>query len=170
MYLSIDDVGPRFEYQRWPAKWERVAKNIESFCQLPAPFDVRFYPTFSLLNTLHIKEILDGLSKYKKLINITNIIHEPGHLTLKSAPPGLKSALIDSIKAVKFSDYQLEFDMDYTSIFINNITAPSDRYDSKESWHKAFREILYKSDVSREQEFKSFYPEMDRILSQEFAE
>ena len=27
--FSIDDIGPRFEYQRYPAKWDEVAKNLQ---------------------------------------------------------------------------------------------------------------------------------------------
>jgi len=32
--ISIDDTGRRFEYNRWPAKWNKVYANIKSFQQL----------------------------------------------------------------------------------------------------------------------------------------
>lgn len=28
IYFSLDDIGPRFEYQRWPAVWDEVADNL----------------------------------------------------------------------------------------------------------------------------------------------
>lgn len=171
LYLSIDDIGPRFEYQRWPAKWDRISENIKKFSRLPPPFDVRLYPTFSILNTLHIKEILDGLSQFNLIMNITNIIHEPDHLAVKSASRNLKIKMVEAVQSVNFSDYFLEGEMNYKSIFVNNILAPAPQsFPTQKHWYKVFSSILYKSDVDRDQDFKTFFPEMDEILSREFAE
>ena len=61
--------------------------------------------------------------------------------------------------------------MDYKSIFVNNIIAPAPQsFPTQNHWYKVFRRILYKSDVDRDQDFKTFFPEMDKILSREFAE
>jgi len=32
--LSLDDIGERFEYNRWPAKWDQVYQNIKAYQQL----------------------------------------------------------------------------------------------------------------------------------------
>jgi len=32
--MSIDDIGPRFEYNRWPANWNQVYENIKKYQQL----------------------------------------------------------------------------------------------------------------------------------------
>ena len=171
LYLSIDDIGERFEYQRWPARWDKISENIRKFCSLNSPFDVKFYPTFSILNTLQLKEILDGLSQFKVPINLTNIIHAPAHLALRSASPALKEQMIKSIEAIDFSRYQLDGEMDYSSIFIKNILIPTpEEFPTQKDWYITFRRILDQSDSIRGQNFKSFFPEMHKILELEFAE
>ncbi|MES2528060.1 MAG: twitch domain-containing radical SAM protein [Bdellovibrionota bacterium] len=166
LFLSIDDIGSRFEYQRWPARWEKISGNLERFCSLGAPFDVRLYPTFSLLNIYYMKDILDNLSKFLKPININNIIHEPAVLALNNAPPLLKEALKKRIKEIDFTRYQLDGDHDYHAIFTNSIDLPlKAEFTTPLKWYSLFQWQIGETDKNRNQNFSEFFPELASIIT-----
>jgi len=62
--FSIDGVGKRFEYLRWPAKWDQVVENILWLVET-APDNVRFSVniTISQLNRHYQDEIVDWINK-----------------------------------------------------------------------------------------------------------
>ena len=166
LFLSIDDIGPRFEYQRWPARWDKIKTNLERFSALGKPFEVRLYPTFSLLNLYYLKEILDELSRYLVPINILNIIHEPAVLALNNAPPLLKQALKKRIQDMDFSRYLLDGDHDYKAIFFNSIDLPiNERFVTPVKWYSDFVWQIGETDKHRNQSFHEFFPELASIIS-----
>jgi MoaA/NifB/PqqE/SkfB family radical SAM enzyme len=62
--FSIDGVGQRFEYLRWPAKWDQVIKNILWLWE-NAPDNVEFGVniTISQLNNRYLTEIVDWVDQ-----------------------------------------------------------------------------------------------------------
>jgi len=62
--FSIDGVGKRFEYLRWPAKWDRVVKNV-LWLREHAPDNVQFglNITISQLNQHYLTEIIDWVDQ-----------------------------------------------------------------------------------------------------------
>jgi len=62
--FSIDGAGQRFEYLRWPAKWDRVIKNI-LWLWKNAPDNVEFGVniTISQLNNHYLTEIVDWVDQ-----------------------------------------------------------------------------------------------------------
>ena len=62
--FSIDGVGERFEYLRWPAKWDKVVENILWLIQT-APINVQFAVniTISQLNQHYYTEIIDWINQ-----------------------------------------------------------------------------------------------------------
>lgn len=57
MYFSIDDMGQRFEYQRYGARWAEVVDNIHWFRQQCPNFDYFIQPTYSMLNIFYLGEL-----------------------------------------------------------------------------------------------------------------
>jgi sulfatase maturation enzyme AslB (radical SAM superfamily) len=168
LFLSIDDTGPRFEYQRWPAKWERISANLKKFCSLNDPFEVKFWPTFSLLNIYYLKDILDELSVYGVSINLTNIIHEPATLALRNAPPLLKRELLSRMEKINFQEYNLDGKLDYRTIFTKNLDLPvSDQFRDVKKWHRSFEHQIGSSDQYRNQSFHTFFPELAQLISED---
>ena len=62
--FSIDGVGERFEYLRWPARWEQVVKNILWLFE-NAPNNVKFAVnvTISQLNKEYYTEVVDWVKQ-----------------------------------------------------------------------------------------------------------
>lgn len=57
--LSVDDLGSRFEYQRFPAKWPLVVRNLERFFALDKKtFKVHVDICWSLMNVFYFDEIM----------------------------------------------------------------------------------------------------------------
>lgn len=165
LFLSIDDIGERFEYQRWPARWDKVSANLERFCSLGRPFQVRLYPTFSVLNIYYMKEILEGLSRFLVPISLLNIIHDPATLAIRNAPPLMKELIKKKISSIDFSRYQLDGDHDYKSIFLNNIDLPVSKvFPDTKIWHGAFQWQIGSSDNYRKQNFRETFPELASVL------
>ena len=61
--FSIDGVGERFEYLRWPAQWDQVVNNIQKL-MATAPNNVEFAVniTISELNKMYYQEVIDWVT------------------------------------------------------------------------------------------------------------
>lgn len=69
--FSIDDLGDRFEYQRFPAKWDQVCLNLKWFvdnCPVNCMFAVN--TTVSILNSANLKNLSDWLEQNFKTNNL----------------------------------------------------------------------------------------------------
>lgn len=62
--FSIDDIGDRFEYQRYPAKWNEVVKNLQWFID-HSPVNCMFAvnTTVSILNQSNLPQLTTWLVK-----------------------------------------------------------------------------------------------------------
>lgn len=61
--FSIDGVGERFEYLRWPAKWSQVVANIQQlFATAPENVEFAVNITISQLNKLYYQEVVDWVT------------------------------------------------------------------------------------------------------------
>lgn len=100
---SIDEVGERFHYIRWPADWRRISKNIkgivDAWNQLPGDsHEMTFSPVVSIMNAHRLKDIVEqwgneGLLQNTIYINNTfeqllldNILRGPAQFYTGNAP------------------------------------------------------------------------------------
>ena len=61
--VSIDGIGERFEYLRWPAKWNKVVDNILWLFEVaPANVDFSVNITVSQLNKEYYTEVVDWVN------------------------------------------------------------------------------------------------------------
>jgi len=108
LFLSIDDVDKRFEYQRWPAKWSKIESNLKKYSALNDNIHVKFYPSISILNITDLGETLDKLSSYGIPITFNNIIHEPKILSIRNLPIKLKIKIISYLESLNFDSFLLD--------------------------------------------------------------
>lgn len=87
--FSIDDVGPRFEYQRMNANWEEVNKNISTFKTLQSTMpnlQLQCCSTVNVFNVMYLEE----LAAWHKLANFDfvywNMLHEAYYFSIGSLP------------------------------------------------------------------------------------
>jgi hypothetical protein len=107
--LSIDGIGPVFEYMRWPGKWSTLLKNIKQY-QTISPISVSY--TISALNVFYYDQTVDWFNSQSLKFN-HNIVTNPHWLSLSSTPAEIKNWLpINSIvgawKTINGNEIQLE--------------------------------------------------------------
>ena len=72
--FSIDDIGERFEYQRFPAKWDKVAENLQWFID-HSPVNCMFAVNTAVGILNHAN--LDNLNAWLKTNFYTNRVTDP---------------------------------------------------------------------------------------------
>lgn len=105
--LSLDGTGSKFEYQRWPAKWDIVYENIKQFQELSNKHqNIRL----SVSHSVSIYNILD-LDNFKTWCDAEGLpipwiglVTKPEYLDIKCAPENFKDNL-DNIDFDNFIKY-----------------------------------------------------------------
>lgn len=90
--VSIDGIGPVFEYMRWPAKWSVLLDNLETYKKISKTFTVSY--TVSTANIFYYQETVQWF-KQNNLKYSHNMVNGPRWLNPNFMPLQLKAALPD---------------------------------------------------------------------------
>ena len=168
LFLSIDDIEKRFEYQRWPAKWDKINDNIHNYSKLKDNIGVEFYPSVSVLNILNIGEMLEKLSSYNIPITFNNIIHDPRLLSIRNLPKESKLIVVEKIKSIDFSKFNFnKLYPDAKNALISFIQLDNDEgLDlNRADYLIKFNEGMSVHDTARNTHLKDYIPELWRLLN-----
>ena len=107
---SVDGMGNVLEYQRYPAKWSKVLKNLRTLSEQPDNIVVWLAYTVTAYNVFHMIDFmrwklteanLTGINVTKRRPIITHhVAHNPKHLNIRVLPDDIK-AQVD----VKFNQF-----------------------------------------------------------------
>jgi hypothetical protein len=102
LWVSIDDIGDRFEYQRRGAKWANVLENLHwynAYCQ--DTFQLGFNVTQSLLNVFYLSDTYNFLTQQfpKFVINNNPYNDSVGLLSISHLPESIKIAIVNKNKS-----------------------------------------------------------------------
>ena len=86
--ISIDGIGPVFEYMRFPLKWNVLLKNIEQFKPIVKHLSVSY--TLSNVNILYYQETIDWFNS-QGLQFYHNLVTSAAHYNINSMPESVKS-------------------------------------------------------------------------------
>lgn len=81
--VSIDGIGPVFDYLRYPLKWDEVEDNIKSYKSYGITLSVSY--TISNLNVLYHKETTEWFKKQNLPYNY-NLVTNPRHFSVNALP------------------------------------------------------------------------------------
>jgi transcription termination factor NusB len=104
---SIDSVGENYHYVRWPARFNKVQDNLETFnslCQqYPGKFSLSVSPVFSLNNIFYAVDCLDWWEQWadqtQQNLWLSNIhLYDPEPLMVESLPSQYRPQLIALLK------------------------------------------------------------------------
>lgn len=73
--LSIDGVGPVFEYQRWPLKWNKLLENLTKFRGLQCDLSASY--TLTNVNLPYKQETIDWFNEQQLPYIINEVKHPP---------------------------------------------------------------------------------------------
>jgi MoaA/NifB/PqqE/SkfB family radical SAM enzyme len=170
--FSIDAVGTRNDYIRYPSKWENVVANLQRLDDTPDNIIVNIACAVQLLNVLNIPDLVHWKESMNfKKINLppygagligTHLVYLPSYLNVRVLPTHLKDKVK---KQVDFFCSQRTLDQE----FINNPYGLTRwqglvQYMMAEDWsHKIpmLLDYLDTCDQTRGTNFRNTFPEID---------
>jgi MoaA/NifB/PqqE/SkfB family radical SAM enzyme len=160
--FSIDGVGERFEYMRFPAKWNEVTANMQKARDYRSEtnnISISWCITLSTINIYYLPEILDEYHRSFQDFGVyLNLVHGPIHYNLGKLPPGVKSAVVDELENIPKEYKNVWHQIPGVIGFIQN-----GNYDAN-IW-KSFLHTIKKHDEYRKQDFTQIFKEYHEIIS-----
>jgi len=146
--LSIDGLGPQFEYLRYPGVWSEAEANIHHFLELKNTLGCDVYImaglTISAMNCYDIDPIHTWL---KETIGdvYNNMVQSPGYLAVHMLPEDVKTAIRAKIQHKETLGY------------LDIATSNSVQFNEFITWMK-------RQDLYRKQSFEQTFPEYFELL------
>ena len=158
--FSIDNVGPRFEYERTGAFWHKVEENIARFRDMASRCSnirLQSCTTINIQNAYYLPETVAWLDQQDFQFVYLNMLHDPSHMCVSTMTPAAKELVLAKLDLNAFlPKHQKE--VEAIKRFIEQ-GAGSDG--------KAFREYMNSIDERREENFQALYPEMANAMGYE---
>lgn len=107
--LSIDGIGPVFEYHRWPLKWNKLLENLEQFRSLECDLSVSY--TLTNINLPYYDETISWFKSQNLKYLINKVRHpeyfDPDNPISKKTISALDKQ--DLLKGINRKDYGFNF-------------------------------------------------------------
>jgi len=108
--FSIDNLGSRFEYERYGAKWDEVQDNLKKFTEMrSAKISTQLCTTINIQNVYYLPEICDWISTQTFDHVYFNMLHDPWHMCISKMTPKAQQLVINRLTTHEFnSKYRAE--------------------------------------------------------------
>jgi hypothetical protein len=168
--VSLDDIGPRLEYQRKNAKWDQMVANFNRIKAEVPNVQLMISPTVSVFNVLSISEMHQTLFS-ENHVRVEDVVPTllvyPKEFNIQLLPDLLKGEARNRIEEhLNWLQHQSIHDsekMEYVLRQYRNILT----YLSHPGDHKArenFPSKIQKLDALREENFEEVFPELKSLL------
>lgn len=160
--FSIDNVGDRFEYERYGAKWQEVNDNISWISSYKQHDGVNLTTqlcfTVNIQNVYYLDELLAWADK-KGFDNIYfNMLHSPDHMSIQKMTPAARDLVLNKLKTTFWTTKFYQREIDNIIKFIENGTGS----DGTE-----FVRRMKQTDQYRNQNFKDTHLEIATAMGYE---
>lgn len=158
--FSIDGIGERFEYMRFPAKWEVVKSNMlkaRNYSDINGNINISWCITLSSLNIYYLPETIEEyLKNFRDFGIYLNLVHNPTHFNINTLPINVKEKIKSKLEKIPEEFNNINSQVSGIIGFMMNGT-----YDS-EIWN-SFKNYVKIHDNYREQDFFKTFEEYARI-------
>jgi MoaA/NifB/PqqE/SkfB family radical SAM enzyme len=141
--FSIDDIGSRFEYQRYGARWNETEEVIRK--AVASKFSLQVCTTFNIQNAYYWAETEDWIYKQGIRDIHFNILQEPPMFNLRNMPWDIKGVF--ELQMQRAKNKRINEVIQFMALEGDNMLP-------------ALRERLDKSDKYRKQSFAETHPEV----------
>lgn len=118
--LSIDNLGDRFEYERYGAKWDEVQLNLSKFFAMQSSkLEIQLCITINVQNVYYLPEICDWIKSQPFSSVYFNMLHDSQHMNIGQMTSHAKELVIDRLSSHQF-DSAYQSNILQTINFINN--------------------------------------------------
>lgn len=156
--FSIDNVGARFEYERYGANWNYANKIIDyvhSKKESITNITTQLCFTINIQNVYYIDELLSWADTKNFGSVYFNMMHNPDHMSIQKMTPAAQQLVLDKLKTVTWSKITYQREIDNVTKFIQQGTGS----DGQE-----FLEKMQRTDQYRKQNFTITHPEIARAM------
>lgn len=161
MSLSIDDFGPRFEYQRKLAEWDQVKENLRKFALLGEDdkFFVNLDPTVSNYNIFYMAEIWNEFTKLGFRFQRGGLNHFvfTGPDAIINIPVEMKKIITDKYEYARTNTGLVEA---YT---VSAIDYMNSQRPNPEAWSDFINKTMHLDSI-RKESFEQTFPEMHALI------
>lgn len=161
--FSIDDVGPRFEYQRSNAVWSEVCDNLDRFRDLKEMYSniqLQICTTVNIFNVRYLDQVATWINHNRDSFNFVywNVMHDAWYFSVASLPDSAKAAITQHLTTAQIpAIYQAEIDR---IVDFMNGGASSDGF--------MMRMKIRDLDRKRQQNLATVAPELASILEYDY--
>ena len=153
--FSIDNVGARFEYERYGANWNDVQNNIDKFISMhSSKISTQLCTTMNIQNIYYLPELCDWISTQNFKYIFFNMLHDPWHMCIGKMTAQAQEIVIDRLTSHEFNPkYQAEI------LRIVQFIKNGEGSDGKE-----FLRRMQTTDEYREQSFSDTHEEIAKAM------
>jgi len=155
--FSVDDIGPRFEYQRSNASWGTVKENIGKFRIMRDSMpnlQLQCCTTVNVFNVRYLDEVALWIALQDFNFVYWNMMHDAWYFSISRLPASAKQQLTHHLETCEVPEqYQSEI------VRIVNFMNNGESSDGEET-----RKQVQKLDQRRRQDLQEIAPELARIL------
>lgn len=156
--FSIDNVGPRFEYERYGADWDEANKIIDmvhAYQGIAPNVTTQLCFTINVQNVYYLDELLDWADKEPFGSVYFNMLHSPDHMSIQNMTPAAQELVLDKLKTHFWKTNKYQQEINNVINFIEN---------GKGSDGSVFLAKMKQTDEYRNQSFADTHPEIARAM------
>ena len=102
--FSIDNIGERFEYERYGADWIKVQENIVKFNEMRGKkISTQLCMTMNIQNVYYLPELCDWILTQTFNHVFFNMLHDPWHMNIGRMTPAAQTLVIEKLSNHKFT-------------------------------------------------------------------
>ena len=159
--FSIDNVGARFEYERYGAKWELANQIIDYVHTIQATMPnitTQLCFTINVQNVFYLDELLAWADTKSFGSVYFNMMHSPDHMSIQRMTPQAQELVLNKLKTCFWKNKNYLREIDNVIKFIQQGTGSDGR---------EFLEKMQRTDLYRKQNFKDTHPEIAEAMGYE---
>lgn len=147
LQLSIDGVGARYEYIRYPGKWHTLVSNVARYqAQQSENFKLSVSHTVSAYNIYYLDEFFAWCYNQKLPRPWLGRVHNPVHMRPSVWPAPVRNIIVEQLLTSQFDDVRVWGEL---------------MQNSDDSKHfETFKTKLMQHDLYRDLNFKNTFPEL----------
>jgi len=152
MQLSIDGVGDRYNYIRYPSDWNQIQPNVSKYleCQNLPNFRLSVSHTVSAYNVYYIDEFLEWCYNIGLPAPWLGRVHNPPHMRPSVWCKHARKDIVEKLRTSQYAEARTWADL------VEN---------TDDSEHFAdFKRYLHEHDQYRELNFKQTFPELVQYI------
>lgn len=160
--FSIDNVGERFEYERYGADWNKANEIIDAIHfarNVDSPnITTQLCFTINVQNVYYLDELLAWADTKPFDSVYFNMLHNPQHMSIQYMTPAARELVLNKLKTTFWRNEKYIKEIDNVIKFIEN--GPG-------SDGKDFLENMQRTDAYRKQNFMTTHPEIAKAMGYE---